>query len=251
MNGRQAALYALTHRGSAGDARFYAETCRGARVLELGVGYGRLIPALSRVASAVVGLDLDSALLALAREQLRKLSPQCRARVSLVRGDMQRFALRQTFDRVIVPYNALYCLLTRRAALACLRTARAHLQEAGELVLDVWSADAFHRAASASGFHDDSGPIVTFRHDGQTWDVYETSSLRRSRHRIDVLYTYISRQRGTCVQIPIHQRYFTTSELFALVERAGFEAIAHYGDFTGARLTRRSEQVVLRARARS
>src|SRR5580698_5757926 len=68
----EAELYALTHRGTAGDAAFYVRTCSDAdRVLELGSGYGRLIAKLARPGRLVTGLEVDAALLSLARRELR------------------------------------------------------------------------------------------------------------------------------------------------------------------------------------
>src|SRR5262249_4327605 len=56
----EAELYALTHRGNPGDTQFYARQCAGVgSVLELGTGYGRLLPALLGAARAVTGLDRE------------------------------------------------------------------------------------------------------------------------------------------------------------------------------------------------
>ena len=63
-------LYALLHRGTPGDEAFYVEHCRGQRVLELGAGYGRLMPALADVASEYVGLERDPGMLRLATAAL-------------------------------------------------------------------------------------------------------------------------------------------------------------------------------------
>jgi SAM-dependent methyltransferase len=56
---RLARLYALVHRGNAGDVDFYVRACAGAaRVLELGCGTGRVLRAVAEVAGHVTGLDL-------------------------------------------------------------------------------------------------------------------------------------------------------------------------------------------------
>ena len=53
-----AELYALTHRGTAGDVGFYRRACAGASsVLELGCGSGRLLKRLARPGRQLVGLD--------------------------------------------------------------------------------------------------------------------------------------------------------------------------------------------------
>ena len=60
-----AALYAAVHTGTPGDRELYASVCRGAAtVLELGCGAGRLLPVLAGSDRTVVGIDLDTHLLA-------------------------------------------------------------------------------------------------------------------------------------------------------------------------------------------
>ncbi len=244
-----AELYALTHRGNPGDIAFYGEVCRGAKsVLELGSGSGRLLTALARAQRKLVGLELDPELLALAKRNLRALPTVKRKSVQLVRADMRDFELPQRFERVLLPYNALYCLLSKRDALACFRAARRALEPGGTLALDVWNAGPFQRNPARAGA-DDPEPIVTLRHAGHTWDVFERSRVRRAQQRLDVNYTYVPRERGGALQIPIAQRYFLSAEISDLLARAGFVIEARYGDFSGRRFSARSAQLIVLARA--
>ena len=250
MTPLQAELYALTHRGNPGDASFYAAACAGAAsVLELGVGYGRLLPALAGASRSVVGLDREPALLAAARRALKALPVAQRRRVTLVRGEMQSFDLGRKFERIVLPYNGLYCLQSSRALLACLRSVRAHLAPGGEFLFDIWAADRFHRESDSAAFRDDETPILRICRGNQHWDVFEASRLRKPQQRLDVLYSYVAESRRPPVSIEIEQRYLLSSELFELLTRAGLEACATYGGFAGQRFSKRSEELVVRARA--
>jgi SAM-dependent methyltransferase len=246
----EAELYALTHRGNPGDVPFYANACVGAgSVLELGVGYGRLLPALSRVARRVIGLDREPRLLAVAQRSLLSLPRAQQRRVTLVRGDMQGFELGQQFERILLPYNGLYCLRSRRALLACLRSVRAHLAPGGEFLFDVWAADRFHRESDSRAYRDDELPILNICRGKQSWDVFETSRLRKGLQRLDVLYRYVPRVGRAQISIGIEQRYLLFSELLELLARAGLEARSTFGGFAGQRFSTRSEELVVRAQA--
>jgi SAM-dependent methyltransferase len=245
----KAELYALTHRGNPGDVAFYQAVCRGAKsVLELGSGGGRLLTVLAAPKRRILGLELEPELLALAKRNLRALPLAKRKSVRVLRADMRDFELPQRFERVLLPYNALYCLLSKRAALACFHAARRALEPGGKLALDVWNAEPFSRSPARTGA-DDPEPIVTLRHAGRTWDVFERSRVRRAQQRLDVSYTYVPRERGSALEIPIAQRYFLSGEISDLLQRAGFAIEARYGDFSGRRFSARSAQLILLARA--
>jgi SAM-dependent methyltransferase len=245
----KAELYALTHRGNPGDVEFYGELCRGAKsVLELGSGSGRLLTALAGTKRQLVGLELDPELLALAKRNLRALPPAKRKSASVLHADMRDFELPQRFERVLLPYNALYCLLSKRDALACFHAVRRALEPGGKLALDVWNAEPFQHSPAQTGA-DDPEPIVTLGHAGRTWDVFERSRVRRAQQRLDVTYTYVPRERGSALEIPIAQRYFLSREISDLLVRAGFAIEARYGDFSGRRFSARSAQLIVLARA--
>jgi len=245
----KAELYALTHRGNPGDTAFYRDVCRGVKsVLELGSGAGRLLLALAAAERELVGLELEPALILFAARNLRALPQSKRKSVRIIQGDMRDFELPRRFERVLLPYNALYCLLNRRAALACFRAARRALAPGGKLVLDVWNAGPFQRSPTKAELDDDA-PVVTFQHAGCTWDVFEHSRLGRARQRLDVNYTYVPRAGGVVHEIPIAQRYFLPAEVSELLDRAGFVVEARYGDFSRKRFSARSPHLIVIARS--
>jgi SAM-dependent methyltransferase len=244
-----AQLYALTHRGNPGDLEFYRRVCRGAQsVLELGAGYGRVLMALATAGRRLVGLERDPEFLALARRNLRALSAAKRKSVRLVQGNMSTFELGEPFERVLLPYNALYCALSQATALACFRAARRALRSGGLFAFDVWNAAPFDRAQQRAG-SDDSEPILCVQHAGRQYDVFERSRVRRARKRLDVTYLYVPRSGGAVHRTFIPQRYFLAAEIDDLLKRAGFVRESRFGDFSGSRFTARSPQLVMTARA--
>ena len=245
----EAELYALTHRGNPGDAALYARICSGAdRVLELGSGYGRLIAKLAQPGRLVTGLEVDAALLALARRELGHLPLAARRGVRLIQGDMRHFALIQRVSHVLLPYNGLYCLLSKRDALACLRAVRAALAVGGLFAFDVWNAEGFQPQRVAQSSLVEADPIVTLDHAGRTWDVFERSRIGRAAQRLDVTYRYVPTT-GPALELTIRQRYYRASELGELLERAGFVVDKRYGHFSGSRFTSRSPHLIVIARA--
>jgi SAM-dependent methyltransferase len=251
MTELEAELYALTHRGNPGDVEFYARACAGAeRVLELGTGYGRLLPALLGAAKHVVGLDREPALLRAARRNVRRANAAGRGTLKLVEGDLRDFELRGLFDRILLPYNALYCLLGRRDLASCLARVRAHLAPGGQFLFDVWSADRFLQRPRASGHRDDRGAIVSLSHRRQVWDVFERSRLSSARQRLDVVYTYVARPGATRLEIPIPQRYASARQIRELLGLAGLGIDARSGDFAGTPPGRSAPFLVVQASAR-
>ena len=107
------------------DLPFYAELAArtGGPVLELACGTGRLTTHLS-----AVGLDIDPAMLAVARR---------RGVARLVCADMRRFRLACRFGLVAVPYNSVQLLDGHDEMVACLRVAADHLVPGGLLGLEV------------------------------------------------------------------------------------------------------------------
>jgi SAM-dependent methyltransferase len=240
------------HRGTPGDQAFYARACRGARaVLELGCGYGRLLPALAGVVDSYVGLDCDAGLLRLARRERVALGEPACTGVKLRRGDMRAFSMRERFDRILIPHSGLFCLQRDADVLECLRCARSHLRDRGELVLDSYAADGFHECSRPSDRSAEAEEwLARVAVAAVQYDVYERSRWDRRRQRMTVSYRYVPDGPGRVREGVIEHRYLLGAQLRTLLERAGYVVVEQSGGFRGQRLSRGSELMVVRARSR-
>lgn len=217
-------------------------------MLELGCGYGRLLTALAEPRRTLCGLELDAAFLRLCRENVAALPERRRRGVTLVRGDMRTFELEQRFDRVILPYNALYCLLTAADVSRCLRAVRRALAPGGCFTFDVWNADGLDVSQLRDSQEDE--PLIRIDHAGRTWSVFERCTAVRARDRLDVTYTYVPSGAGRARSQVLQQRYYRSDQLFGFLERAGLEVVSKRGSFGGARFGARSTRLVVTATPR-
>jgi SAM-dependent methyltransferase len=249
-NSTPAELYAKLHTGNPGDLDFYREQCLGAQsILELGCGYGRVIEALAEEGRQLVGLDLNRGLLALAARRLR---PYPSARVVLVQGDMRRFAFERKFDRILIPYSALYCLLSGDEVRACFRRVAEHLSPGGRLIFDAYSADVFHRelpsdGASADGDEPESDEVTNIVHEGIAYQVVEQADWVRVLQRLDVVYAYEPRQGGHSIAAHIAHRYLLSDQVAPLLEAAGLQLETMAGDYAGSALDDDSDLMIVTA----
>jgi SAM-dependent methyltransferase len=241
-----AQLYALTHRGNPGDVAHYLRVCRNATsVLELGAGSGRILSALAKPGRALWGIELDASLLKLGESAIGRLAPNCRQGVELIAGDMQRFKMPRRFERVILPYNGLYCLLGMRAAASCLRSVHAALEPGGVFAFDVWHADPIAAQGLSPELREEER--LRFEHAGRTWRVFETCAAARGSQRLDVTYRYTSTGRAAPRVQVLRQRYYRVAELVSLLTAAGFRIRGLHGSFSGSRLSEQSNRVVVTA----
>jgi SAM-dependent methyltransferase len=226
----------------------YVGLCRGAgSVLELGSGYGRMLQALAEPQRTLFGLELDASLLALGREAVTKLPPGQRRGVTLVQGDMQHIALGRRFERVLLPYNALYCLLSLRAVERCFRSVRAALEPGGLFAFDVWNADRLGDEGLSPT--DDEQALTAFEHAGRRWVAFERCRRARTAGRLDVTYNYVPSGRGARRSQVVRQRYYRSAQLLALLSKSGFALVSKHGSFSGVRFTDRAARLVVVARA--
>ncbi len=246
-----AELYRLTHRGNPGDIAFYTKLCAEApRVLELGSGYGRLLGALAHPGRQLVGLENDRALFALGQKSVAALPEATRRGTRLVRGDMRKFEFSHGFERILLPYNGLYCLLGRREALSCFRSVRRALSPGGLFAFDVWNSDAFHEQRLDPSDDGGAEPLFGVSHAKQRFQVFEATAIRKASQRLDVCYAYVPERGDREFHVRLAQRYFLSDELNQLLLRAGFSVVRRYGSFSGQRFSRGAARLVVVAKAR-
>src|SRR5215510_15017280 len=128
----------------------------GGPVLELGCGTGRISLPLGRAGVRLVGIDRSGAMLARARQRVRRA--RLGHRVRLVRGDIRHlpFAAPGPFALVMAPYGMLQSLLRERDLAATLRAVHDALEPGGtfglELVADLPAWEEYRKRISLTGW---------------------------------------------------------------------------------------------------
>jgi len=235
-------LYAALHRGHPGDLAFYLAECAGAAtVLELGVGYGRLAVPLAAAGHVVTGVDIEPELLAAAAVRRDAASPEVRRRLSLLEGDMTALELGRRFDRVLIPYSGLHCLLDDVSLRRCLQRVVQHLRPDGRLIFDTYLADDLHHDPEAEEGETEPEAIVELELEGRRYVVEEQVRWQRRAQRLDTTYRAAADDGSEPIEQHIPQRYLLLDELERALAEAGMTVAEAYGDFDRRPLTPASE----------
>ncbi|MFP3906809.1 MAG: class I SAM-dependent methyltransferase [Acidimicrobiales bacterium] len=192
------------------------------RVLELGIGSGRLALPLAERGLPVVGIDSSPAML----EQLRA-KPGADA-IEVHEGDMAEAdaLVDGPFGVVLIAFNTLFNLTGEDRQQACLSAACSLLDPRGSLVVEttVWGdpPERVERGLSTTRVDLDRVVLSATEHDPATQVV--------TGQHVDITAD------GTRLR-PWRLRYLTPDQLDAMAARAGLELVERHGDWTGASLT--------------
>jgi SAM-dependent methyltransferase len=209
-----------------GDERFWrgvAREHRGARVLDLGCGSGRVTALLAPVAAEVVGVDLSPELLARARARLAD-----RSNVRLLRADMRQLAFHEPFDLVVAANDPFSHLLADGDRACALDLVARHLAPGGRFVLDgLWLAPADE---AAMAHPDGRVGMHACDFDGQTLRIVETWRRMPGSRWCQARYEYHLPDREPVIAA-FEARAWSPGELADGLEAGGLTVLARWGDF--------------------
>lgn len=186
------------------------------RVLELGVGTGRVALPLAAAGLAVTGLDASG-------EMLARLAAKPGAdAVTAVSGDMAGPLPDGPFDVVVVARNTFFNLTTEAGQRACLAEVARVLAPGGRLVVEAFvptDEDAPTSAVEVREISADRVRLFVDRHDpaaGEAWSSF-----------VDITPAGVTFR-------PCHVRYLTPAQLDALAAAAGLDLATRAEDWAGA-----------------
>ena len=190
------------------DIPLYVELARASDgpIVELAVGTGRVaIPVARETGRKVIGIDLEPAMLELARERVAAAGVDVELRL----GDMRELELEEPAGLVYCPARSLLHLPTWADRRLVFERVHANLQPGGRFA---WNAFVFD-------------PRIAVRIDGE-WQ--EQNGIR---HRVDQFKhdnrLEITLESGDRISL----WWLNRSEWEALIDVAGFEVEAVYGGF--------------------
>lgn len=214
--------------GSRADRRrlYVGQTARpGARVLELGCGTGDISLAIAKHSAQVVGLDSSPEMIKAARDKAQRRG--CTT-TFWVQGRMETFAFNTRFTAVIIPYHALFHVLSQTALGELLVRIHRHLEPGG-----VFLADIFTRPPGAPTHQQAATSTPT--PDG-IYDVTEEEHFNPATRRLRTRYTYRLEHPHNGQTIDTwtrHLDYLVTEPdiLTGRLRYAGFTAVTHFAAF--------------------
>jgi len=194
-----------------------AALAAGGRVLELGVGTGRLAIPIARAGLTVVGVDASEAMLT----RLRHNDPE--GRVATVLGDMVDDLPSGPFEVVLVAYNTLFNLPDQPRQRACFRAVHERLAAGGRFVVEAYVPDR-----DAPG-----GAQVSVRSIGIDRVVLSVYDHEPGAQRTFGQFVELTEAGGVRLR-PWAVRWAPPEELDEMATSAGFALEARWADMAGS-----------------
>jgi len=198
---------------------------RPRRVLELGVGTGRIALAVAERLAATKKFATDATMMCGIDESPEMLA-QLRAkdtqqRISSHLGDMVRDQPPGPFDVVFLSYNTLFNLVGAQLQFECIASAATRLATPGRLVIDACIIDP--NAPTSGTTNERRGP----------WTLQTTSTFDRTSGHVDGI-TLSTHDDGRVVRRPFRIGYQPPQAIDATCERAGLRLVSRYSSWRKA-----------------
>ncbi len=244
---QSARYYDVWYEDFTEDIGFYQKLAEeeGGPILELMCGTGRVMIPLADAGFEVTGVDRSQAMLDILTAKLDLIGGRVERNIDIIEGDVRTFATSKRFKLAIVPFNSFLHLLTTEDQKAALRNISMHLDKNGVLAISVFNPKldrpeelVRHRGTKVTS----KGEIIS-KFEAQAFDLAERTTT--------VHYFYdISRQDKEFrrVTTTMTLRLLFYKELVELLEDAGFEVTATYGDYAFSPYRKSSERMTFVAR---
>ena len=191
-----------------------AELAQGGRVLELGIGTGRIALPLRSRGVTVQGVDASAAMVAKLRAKPGG------AAIPVTLSSFDDFALDERLSLAFIAFNTFFALLTQAQQIRCMETVARHLAPGGRFVIEAFVPD------------------LTRFVSGQTMRVIgvDTGEVRIDASLLDLAQQRVTSQHivlteGGVRLYPVTLRYAWPSELDLMARIAGLRLEHRWADW--------------------
>jgi SAM-dependent methyltransferase len=195
----------------------------GARsILDLGCGSGRHAVEFARAGLMVTGVERSGHMIARAKDQFGRLSPNLRGQLTLVEGDATTYTSATKYDVVVALFHVVSYQTTNEALQGIFNSARVNLIRGGLFVFDFWYGPAVLT---------ERPQVRVKRVANSSHDLIRIAEPEHqvNRNVVDVRYTLTSvdRETGLAKQhMEMHSvRYLFLPEIELLASYSGFEIV--------------------------
>lgn len=190
------------------------------RVLELGIGTGRVALPLAHRGVHVTGIDASEAMI----EKLR--AKRGGGGIEVVQGNFVEIDLEGRFDLVYIVFNTFFGLQTQEEQVACFQSVAEHLTEEGVFLIEAFVPDLCR-------FDDDQTVRVVDMSEG----VVRLDVSRHSRVGQQISSQHVVLSEKGVRLYPVKVRYAWPSELDLMARLAGLRLKHRWGSWDKAAFT--------------
>lgn len=212
-------IYRDTIKTAEKEVNFMIKTLRlspGAKVLDLGCGFGRHSIELAKKGFKVTGVDISD-LIEIARRRARTLGLS--KRLKLYRKDIRKLNFKDEFDAVIMMLNT-FGLLSDEDNERVVKNISLSLKKGGKFLIDLRNPEKLKK-----------GEVYKKVERVGKLEVYTETIYHPSRKRVVVRRYFL--KDGKRREYVVVMRLYTPSEIKKLFSKYGLKVSRFFGDFNG------------------
>ena len=202
----------------------------GVKIFDLCCGHGRHSVELAKRGYNVTGQDLNSHFLTVAKESADKAG----VNITWIKDDMRNIAFENEFDVVINMFTAFGYLGSDEEDQKVINGVYRALTNGGRFIIDIANRDNIIRNYlwKDHKYHNDGTlEIIDRKFDHIFGGHYETRKMFFPE--------------GTIKEFDALIRFYSVTELIAMMKKAGLEFVESYGDFDGSKISFSSPNYLL------
>ena len=208
------------------------------KILEVGVGTGRLfLNALNRGAD-IYGLDISESMLNVLKKKLTK--EQCN-RISL--QNITDFNFDFKFDLIIAPFRVIMHLLEKEEQLKAINNVYDHLNENGRFIFDTFVPDLKYLIKGFDNYTDFEGEYEKGKKVKRVVSSFPDLINQIIKVKFHLEWDEDDKVKSEDWTLPL--RFFFRYELEHLIERSNFEEYKISGDYKGNVLNQESKEFIV------
>ncbi len=222
------------------DNDFYLDRINetGGKILECGVGTGRLFMKALENNAYIYGIDISPAMLDILK---KKLAPEHHARISL--QNIVDFRLNTQFDLIIAPFRVFMHLTDKNDQIKALNNVYNHLRKGGKFIFDAFVPDLKQLIKGLYNVTDFEGEYEPGKKVRRT--VSTNPDLINQLINVSFLIEWDDKDGHNSRVWNSSMRFFFRFELEHLIERSKFKNYRISGDFACSELNADSKEFII------
>lgn len=208
------------------------------KILEVGVGTGRLFLSALNSGADIYGLDISESMLNVLK---KKLTKEQYNRISL--QNIIDFNFDFKFDLIIAPFRVIMHLLEKEEQLKAINNVFDHLAENGRFIFDVFVPNPDYLKKGFDNYTDFEGEYEKGKKVKRV--VSSFPDLINQIIQVNFHLEWDEDDKIKCDDWSVPMRFFFRYELEHLIERSKFKEYKIWGDYNGNDLNQESKEFIV------